>query len=70
MKIECDIGRQSLVFTVSESGPGIPKRAGKVAKRFHDAEKRYGTGPCIVRKRCGGGRLSGLAPSQTAKARF
>jgi len=53
VKIECDIDAQSLVFTVSDSGPGIPEAMReKVWQPFFTTRQRgTGLGLAIVRKR-------------------
>ncbi|HEX6188048.1 MAG TPA: ATP-binding protein [Pyrinomonadaceae bacterium] len=66
IKIECDRDGQSLVFTVSDSGPGIPEAMReKVWQPFFTTRQRgTGLGLAIVRKRmqeAGGSAV--LAPS-------
>ena len=74
VKIECDLDGQSLVFTVSDSGPGIPDAMReKVWQPFFTTRQRgTGLGLAIVRKRmqeAGGSAV--LAPSTNGEgARF
>jgi signal transduction histidine kinase len=53
VKVECDIDGQSLVFTVSDSGPGIPEAMReKIWQPFFTTRQRgTGLGLAIVRKR-------------------
>ncbi|HEX5702197.1 MAG TPA: ATP-binding protein [Pyrinomonadaceae bacterium] len=74
VKVECDIDAQSLLFTVSDTGPGIPEAMReKVWQPFFTTRQRgTGLGLAIVRKRmqeAGGSAL--LAPSSNGEgARF
>jgi signal transduction histidine kinase len=74
VKIECDIDAQSLVFIVSDNGPGIPEAMReKVWQPFFTTRQRgTGLGLAIVRKRmqeAGGSAV--LAPSTNGEgARF
>ncbi|MGZ5436996.1 MAG: sensor histidine kinase [Pyrinomonadaceae bacterium] len=74
VKIECDIDAQSLVFTVSDSGPGIPEAMReKVWQPFFTTRQRgTGLGLAIVRKRMQeAGGTAVLAPSTNGEgARF
>ncbi len=74
VKIECDIDAQSVLFTVSDTGPGIPEAMReKVWQPFFTTRQRgTGLGLAIVRKRmqeAGGSAV--LAPSTNGEgARF
>ena len=74
VKVECDIDAQSVVFTVSDTGPGIPEAMReKIWQPFFTTRQRgTGLGLAIVRKRmqeAGGSAV--LAPSTNGEgARF
>lgn len=74
VKIECDIDGRSIIFTVSDTGPGIPEAMReKIWQPFFTTRQRgTGLGLAIVRKRmqeAGGSAV--LAPSSNGEgARF